>query len=74
MANGDSSAADSTAVLAALELKEALPSNITMGPYKSYELNTLRTVFKKPIRYSVKTLYNRQPNIGISLWKTTPEH
>ena len=49
MANGDSSAADSTAVHAALELKEALPSNITMGPYKSYELNTLRPVFKSQI-------------------------
>ena len=39
-------ATDSTAVHAALELKEALPSNISMGPYKSYELNTLRPVFK----------------------------
>ena len=46
MATGDSSATDSTAVHAALELKEALPSNITMGPYKSYELNTLRPVLK----------------------------
>ena len=57
MANGDSSAPDSTAVLAALELKEALPSNITMGPYKSYELNTLRTVFKSPTYYSVEPLF-----------------
>lgn len=47
MANGESSATDSTAVHAALELKEALPSNISVGPYKSYELNTLRTLSRQ---------------------------